>query len=169
MISLHFFLFISIVPVAVALPIGRLTLMLYSCCRTSILNVAMTSIGLHPMNKANPHGAGSLPNEMSLNFFQIDLQDPISDGADMLSDDSLQSLPDLALARTSSGRFFVISDPEGGCTQCSITITSLTEANASVSVPFNFSPSFGLLLMTLAFSASRYATNRINKNILDNS
>ena len=48
--------------------------------------------------------------------FQIDMQDPTSAGADMLSDGAFQSLPNLALASNAGGRFFLESG--FGCTQC---------------------------------------------------
>lgn len=69
----------------------------------------------------------TLPGGLGFNFFQIDLQDLSSDGADMLSDGAFQSLPNLALAipNRTRGRFFVSGDT-GGCTQCYFTLTSLT-------------------------------------------
>ncbi|MFO7902492.1 MAG: PKD domain-containing protein [Pirellulaceae bacterium] len=47
----------------------------------------------------------SLPSGRTLNFSQIDLQDPVSAGADFLNDDSIQtSPPDLSLAFRKGGR-----------------------------------------------------------------
>jgi len=66
-----------------------------------------------------------LPGGISLNFFQIDLQDPLSTGSDMLSDGLYQSLPDLSAASHVGGRFFTAGDT-GGCAQCSVTFTSLS-------------------------------------------
>jgi len=68
---------------------------------------------------------GMLPGGLGLNYFQIDLQDLTSNGADMLADNAFQSLPNLALASYGGGRFFASGDT-GGCTQCSFTLTSLT-------------------------------------------
>jgi len=74
---------------------------------------------------------GNLPllGGLFLNFFQIDLIDSVVPGpSDMLSSDDFTSLPNLSVAFSfnSHGRFFALGDT-GGCEQCPITLTSLTE------------------------------------------
>jgi|SRR5688500_17003298 len=76
-------------------------------------------------------GSGPLPGGLTLNFFQLDLQDSIANGADMLSNADFQTLPDLSLAAVASGRFFTGAG-SGGCEQCFITITSF---NSLSSIP----------------------------------
>jgi len=77
------------------------------------------------LSSSNP-----LPGGLNLNFFQIDLQDPISSGADMLSSGAIDTLPNILLAGSPTGRFFITNETNG-CTQCSISVTSLT----SVPIP----------------------------------
>jgi hypothetical protein len=56
---------------------------------------------------SSPTSVGTpLPSGRTLSFFQIDLFDPASGGADLLSDDTIQiSPPDILLAGSISGRF----------------------------------------------------------------
>lgn len=70
--------------------------------------------------------ASNLPLGEQLNFFQIDLQDRIADGADMLIDDLFTSLPDISLADESTGGRFFTLDVGSGERQIPIIVTSLT-------------------------------------------
>ncbi len=70
----------------------------------------------------------TLPLGLGLASFLFDLQDLFVPPADMLSDASFASLPNLALAQ-SAGGMFSINGNAGGCQHCLIEITSLTEAS----------------------------------------
>ena len=74
---------------------------------------------------ATLYGAGLLPGGLTLNLLQLDLLDPLAEGADMLSNGNIYTFPDLSLAFISSGRFFVNDD---AFEQYPITVTSLSNA-----------------------------------------
>jgi len=76
-------------------------------------------------------GAVALPLGLSLNFFQIDMLDPLSGGADMLSSGNVDVFPELSLANNAGGRFF-ITNPSSGCSQCAFQLTSLSASTNSV-------------------------------------
>lgn len=92
-------------------------------------------------------GAGPLPLGGSLNFFQIDLQDPVAQGQNLLADGSFTSLPNLAAAWLNSGRFFTTGYVSGSA-QLPI---SLTQFSASPVPEPNITMLFGLGLLGLLF------------------
>jgi hypothetical protein len=70
-------------------------------------------------------GATALPLGEQLNFFQIDIQDRMDQGADTLSDGLYTSIPDILLADDSNGGRFFTLDVGSGERQIHIEITSL--------------------------------------------
>lgn len=75
-----------------------------------------------------------LPGGLGLNFFQMDLQDGVFAGQDMLAGGSLQTLPNLALASFAGGRFFTTGNSTG-CTQCQLSTTRFSADTNPSAVP----------------------------------
>lgn len=81
-----------------------------------------------------------LPSGRTLSFAQFDIQDPVAFGADMLSDDSIQTTPiNLSLANTIGGRFLFDDN-----SQPQLTLSQLSNTPSTRVIVKNVSPEVDL-------------------------
>jgi len=115
-----------------------------------------TTFGDRYIVNLNPAWSTMLPTDRIFSFFQLDLQDPIAAGADMLTTDAVDAYPVLGNATVAGGRLVHLNTAGADMLQPQFTLTNL-------STPYAVPAPATIALMGLGLAGLGFSRRKVKK------